>query len=79
MNGKKYFVLKNLDDTYEFLSQKIESYMNDFEVLVTDKFKNKKVRKAKISIVSVKLDNGLLELDISKLDFEETCFLLDNG
>ncbi len=69
-NSKKYFTLKNQDDTYEFLSEKITKYMNDFEVLVTDKFKNKKVRFTNISNVSIKLDNGLLELDISKVDID---------
>ena len=39
--NKKEFVLSNTDNIYEFLSEKIEGYMKDFEVLVTDKFKNK--------------------------------------
>lgn len=68
-NSKKHFTLKNLDDTYEFLSKKVEEYMNDFEILVTEKLKNKEIRKPKISNISVKLTNGLLELDISKIDF----------
>lgn len=67
---KNYFVLKNLDYTYEFLSEKIQNYMNDFEVLVTDKFKNKKVKKPKVSSLSVKLNNGLLEIDMSKIDID---------
>ena len=66
--GKKYFILRDEDATYEFLSEKIVQYMNDFEVLATDKFKNKKVRNTKISNVSVKLDNGLLELNLSKIN-----------
>ena len=66
--GKKYFILRDEDSTYEFLSEKIVQYMNDFEVLATDKFKNKKVRNTKISNVSVKLDNGLLELNLSKIN-----------
>lgn len=70
VNGNRYFVLKDKDDTYEFLSEKIENYMNDFEVLVTDKFKNKKVRQANISNISVKIESGLLTLDISKIDID---------
>ena len=66
--GKKYFILRDEDATYEFLSEKIVQYMNDFEVLATDKFKNKKVKNTKISNVSVKLDNGLLELNLSKIN-----------
>lgn len=70
VNGKNYFVLKNLDKTYEFLAEKMEGYMKEFEILVTEKFKNKEIRKPRISNVSVKLNNGLLELDLSKLDFD---------
>lgn len=69
-NNKKYFILKEQDETFEFLSEKITSYMNDFEVLATDKFKSKRVRSTNISNVSVKLENGLLELDISKIDID---------
>lgn len=69
VNGKTCFVLKDLDATYEFLSEKIVQYMNDFEILVTEKFKSKEIKKPKLSSVSIKLDSGLLELDISKLDF----------
>ena len=68
--GKDYFTLKDQDATYEFLAEKVEGYMQDYEVLVTDKFKNKKIRNTKLSSVSVKLDNGLLELDISKIDID---------
>ncbi len=70
VGDKTYFVLKNQDDIYEFLSEKVLKYMNDFEVLVTDKFKNKKIKNPKISNVSVKLDNGLLELDMSKINVD---------
>lgn len=70
VRGRNYFVLKNLDATYEFLSYKVEEYMNSYEILVTEKFKRKEIKKPKLSSVSVKLDNGLLELDISKLDFD---------
>lgn len=80
VNNKKCFVLKNQDWTYEFLIEKIEKYMNDFEVLVTDRFKNKKVTNTRLSNVSIKLDNGLLELDISKLniDIDEVQDVLKN-
>ena len=70
VNGKNYFVLKNVDKTYDFLAEKMEQYMKEFEILVTERFKNKEVKRPRISNVSVKLNNGLLELDISKLDFD---------
>ncbi len=68
--GKTTFVLKDVDLMYDFLSSKIEGYMNDFEVLVTEKLKNKNVKKPKISSINVRLDNGLLEFDMSKTDFD---------
>ncbi len=44
--------------------------MNDFEVLATDKFKNKQIMKPKISNIGIRIDNGLLELDISKINID---------
>ncbi len=66
--GSRNFVMENTDETYEFLSHKIEGYMNDFEVLATDKFKNKQIKQPKISNIGIRIDNGLLELDISKMN-----------
>lgn len=78
--GKDYFVLSNLDDTYEFLTTKIEQYMNDFEVLVTEKLKGKSFRKPKISNIGVRIENNLLELDMSgvDLDMDEVKNVLQN-
>ncbi len=67
---KERFILSDLDYIYDFLSNKIEDYMQDFEVLVTEKFKNKKIKKPKISTISVRIDNGLLEFDMSKTDMQ---------
>ncbi len=68
--NEKRFIMKNADDMYEFLTSKINVYMNDFEVLVTDKFKNKQIKRPKISSVGIKINNGLLELDISKMNID---------
>lgn len=70
VSGRKQFIMKNTDNIYEFLSHTIESYMNDFEVLATDKFKNKQIKQPKISNIGIKIDNGLLELDISKINID---------
>lgn len=70
VSGKKEFVMKNTDSIYYFLLNKIEGYMNDFEVLATDRFKNKQIRQPKISNVGIRIDNGLLELDISKINID---------
>lgn len=66
--GNRNFIMENTDDIYEFLLHKIEGYMNDFEVLATDKFKNKQIKQPKISNIGIRIDNGLLELDISKMN-----------
>ena len=70
IQGRKEFVMKNEDYIYEFLVHKIEGYMDDFEVLATDRFKNKQIKQPKISNVGIKIDNGLLELDISKMNID---------
>ena len=70
IQGRKEFVMKNEDHIYEFLVHKIEGYMDDFEVLATDKFKNKQIKQPKISNIGIKIDNGLLELDISKMNID---------
>lgn len=68
ISGRKQFVMKNEDNIYEFLSNKIQVYMKDFEVLVTDKFKNKQIKQPKISNIGIRVESGLLELDISKIN-----------
>ena len=68
VKGRKEFIMKNSDDIYDFLLHKIEGYMKDFEVLATDKFKNKQIKQPKISNIGIRIDNGLLELDISKIN-----------
>ena len=70
ISGHREFLMKNPDDIYEFLSYKIEGYMNDFEVLATDRFKNKQIKQPKISNIGIRVDNGLLELNISKINID---------
>ena len=70
VTGKKEFIMQNTDDIYNFLLNKIESYMNDFEVLATDKLKNKKIKQPRISNIGIRIYNGLLELDISKINID---------
>ena len=68
--GRKEFIMKDDDNIYEFLKNKIEGYMKDFEVLATDRFKNKQIKQPKISNIGIRIDNGLLELDISKINID---------
>ncbi len=70
VSGRKQFIMKNTDCMYDFLSDKIQGYMNDFEVLATDNFKNKQIKQPKISNIGIRVDNGLLELDFSKINID---------
>lgn len=62
-------ILTNDEAIYNFLSDEIEAYMKNFEVLVTEDFKQKQVREPKISNVGVKIDNNLLEVNFDGLGF----------
>ena len=66
-NGK--LILANEDKIYNFLSEEIEMYMQKFEVLATDDFKKKEIHKPKIGSIGVKLENDLLRIDLSQIDF----------
>lgn len=69
-DDRRYFILKDTDAIYDFLSNKIEEYMKDYEVLATDAFKNKEIKQPKISSIGVRIDNGLLEIDLSKINID---------
>ena len=62
------FILPDDDKIYEFLTSDINNYMQKFEVLVTDNFKTKEVKEPKLGSVGVKVENNLLNIDLSKLN-----------
>ena len=64
------FILPDNDKIYEFLTEDINVYMKRFEVLVTEKFKTKQVRQAKIGNIGVKVENNLLSIDLKDLDID---------
>lgn len=64
------FILPNEEKIYEFLTNDINYYMKKFEVLATDNFKSKEVIKPKIGSLGIKIENNLLEVDLSKLNIE---------
>ena len=66
-NGR--LILANEEKIYNFLSEEIGTYMQKFEVLATDNFKKKEIRKPKIGNIGIKLENDLLKIDLSKIDF----------
>ena len=63
------FILPDDDKIYEFLTNDITYYMQKFEVLATDNFKSKQVKKPKIGTIGVKVENDLLTIDFSKIEF----------
>ena len=64
------FILPENDKIYEFLSNDIENYMQKFEVLATENFKSKEIRRPKIGTIGVKVENNLLSVDLSKINID---------
>ena len=67
-NGR--LILADEEKIYSFLSEEIGLYMHKFEVLATDTFKQREIRKPKIGNIGIKLENDLLKIDLSKIDFD---------
>lgn len=65
------FILVKDDTIYNFLANEIELYMQKFEVLVTDNFKSKEIRQPKIGNIGIKVENNLLNIDLTGLDFDK--------
>ncbi len=63
--------LSNDDDIYEFLSDGINTFMQKFEVLVTDKLKNKQIVTPKMISMGVRIQNEFLEIDFDNLGIDE--------
>lgn len=63
-------ILASEEKIYNFLVYDIEEYMHDFEVLATNNFKQREVRSPKINSLKIKIENNLLDIDFSGLDFD---------
>ena len=64
------FILPDNDKIYQFLTQDINYYMQNFEVLVTENFKKKQIRQPKMGTIGVKIENNLLSIDLNHLDID---------
>lgn len=64
------FILPDANKIYEFLSNDINYYSQNFEVLVTDNFKNKQIKQPKIGTIGLKVENNLLSIDLDKLNVD---------
>ena len=67
---KSRLILVDEEKIYNFLSTEIEEYMRKFEVLVTDEFRKKEIVKPKVGTVGIKVENDLLKIDLSEMDFD---------
>lgn len=71
LDQKNYrLILADNDRIYDFLTNRMELYLRNFEVLATDKFKEKEVKSTSAINLGVKIENNLLELDLSNLNFD---------
>lgn len=65
------FVLHDEERIYNFLAYSVNGYMEKFEVLVTENFKKNEIKQPKISSVGVRIQNDLLNIDLSSLEFDK--------
>ena len=68
--AKARLVLADDEKIYNFLTKDIEEYMKTFEILATDNFNNKEIRRPKIGSIGVKIENNLLEVNLSNIEFD---------
>lgn len=66
-------ILANEERIYNFLSEEIDTYIKNFEVMATESFKSKQIRKAEKISVGIRVENNLLDVDLSgfNIDTEE--------
>lgn len=65
------FVLNTEEKIYEFLTENIAYYMQKFEILATEDFKEKQIRKPKMDTLGVRIENNLLTLDLNEFNFDK--------
>ena len=65
-------VLVKDDDIFNFLQKGIEEYVSKFEVLATENFRNKQIMRPKINSIGVKIENNLLNIDLSNIDIDRS-------
>lgn len=65
------FILADEEEIYHFLSEDINEYMQKFEVLITDNFKEKQIKQPKLGSLGVKVENNLLHINLENLNFDK--------
>ncbi len=66
------FVLADDNKIYDFLSNDINLYMQKFEVLATEDFKQKQIKHPKIGTLGVKIENNLLSINLDEFNFDKS-------
>lgn len=66
-----YFILTQDDKIYDFLSNDIALYMEKFEVLATEDFREKQIKQPKINTLGVKIENNLLNIELDHFNFNK--------
>ncbi|MCX8074281.1 MAG: DEAD/DEAH box helicase [Clostridia bacterium] len=69
---KNILVLKDDDKIYDFLNSGVNEYTNKYQVMVSDEFKSKQIRQAKLGNIGVKIENNLLNIELSGFDFDRS-------
>lgn len=73
INFKKHIIyLSKEEDIYSFLTEGIDKFMEKFEVLITDKLKNKQIITQKTFNMGVRIENNFLDIDFNELGLDET-------
>lgn len=65
------FILTDNDKIYEFLTQDIDYYRQQFEVFVTDNFKTKQIKQPKMGTLGVKVENDLLAINLKEMNIDQ--------
>ncbi len=65
------FILPDDDKIYDFMAQDINYYMQQFEVLVTDNFKTKQIKRPKMGAIGVRVENNLLSIDLNEMSIDK--------
>lgn len=72
INFKKHIIyLSKEEDIYSFLTEGIDKFMEKFEVLITDKLKNKQIITQKTFTMGVRIENNFLDIDFNELGLDE--------
>ena len=68
---KQLMYISNNDHIYSFLTEDLKLFMEKFEVLATEKLKNKQIINSKSINIGLRIENNLLNLDFEDIGISE--------